>query len=54
MTEEYKPPDGYRGKLLDRLVREGIRTWSVVRIRKTDGAHYEGVLLPRSEHTCFR
>ncbi len=51
MTEDYKPPDGYRGKLLDRLVKDGIRTWSVVRIKKNDGAHFEGVLLPRSEHT---
>jgi len=51
LTEEYQPPDGYRGKLLDRLIKEGIRTWSVVRIQKTDGAHFEGVLLPRSVHT---
>lgn len=51
MTEDYKPPDGYRGKLLDRLISEGLRTWSVVKIEKSDGAHFEGVLLPRSVHT---
>ncbi len=51
MTGEYQPPDGYRGPLLDRLVKERIRTWSVVRVKKTDGSHYEGVLLPRSVHT---
>lgn len=33
------------------MVKEGIRTWSVVRIKKNDGAHFEGVLLPRSENT---
>ncbi|MCK5037540.1 MAG: Glu-tRNA(Gln) amidotransferase subunit GatD [Thermoplasmata archaeon] len=51
MSEEYQPPDGYRGPLLDRLVQEKIRTWSVIRVKKTDGSHYEGVLLPRSVHT---
>jgi len=48
---EYGPPDGYRGKLLERLIRERIRTWSVVQIKKTDGSRYEGVILPRSENT---
>ncbi len=33
------------------MIREKIRTWSVVRIRKTDGSRYEGVVLPRSDHT---
>ncbi|MCK4756934.1 MAG: Glu-tRNA(Gln) amidotransferase subunit GatD [Thermoplasmata archaeon] len=51
MSEEYQPPDGYRGPLLERLVKEGLRTWSVVRVTKKDGSHYEGVLLPRSVHT---
>lgn len=43
-------PEGYRGSLRKRLVKEGVRTWSQVRIRK-DKAVYEGVLLPRSQHT---
>ncbi len=51
MSEEYQPPDGYRGPLLERLVEAKIRTWSVIQVNKTDGSHYEGVLLPRSIHT---
>ncbi len=51
MSEEYQPPDGYRGPLLQRLVEAKIRTWSVIQVNKTDGSHYEGVLLPRSIHT---
>jgi glutamyl-tRNA(Gln) amidotransferase subunit D len=43
-------PEGYRGDLRERLIEEGIRTWSQVRIRKGN-ATYEGVLLPRSQHT---
>lgn len=46
------PPDGYRGKLLERLVREGLSTWSHIRVSRTDGSHFEGVLLPRSQHTA--
>ena len=48
---EFTPPDGYRGKLLDRLVRDEIQAWSIVRVVKTDGSHFEGVLLPRAVHT---
>jgi len=44
-------PEGYRGVLRERLIREGIRTWSKVRVRKGN-ATYEGLLLPRSEHTA--
>lgn len=33
------------------MISEGLRTWSVVKIEKSDGAHFEGVLLPRSVHT---
>ncbi len=51
MKSSYVPPDGYRGKLLERLIREKIRTWSIVKIEKEDGAHFEGVVLPRSVHT---
>jgi len=43
-------PEGYRGALRERLIRDGIRTWSQVRIAKGK-AVYEGVLLPRSQHT---
>lgn len=51
MNDDYRPPDGYRGPLLDRLVKEGLRTWSMIRVTKKDGSHYEGLLLPRSVHT---
>jgi glutamyl-tRNA(Gln) amidotransferase subunit D len=44
-------PEGYRGPLRERLIKEGIRTWSKVRITKGK-AVYEGLLLPRSEHTA--
>ena len=47
---ENKGPEGYRGALLERLIKQGIRTWSNVRITKGN-ARYEGLLLPRSEHT---
>ncbi len=47
---ENKGPEGYRGALLERLIKQGIRTWSKVRITKGT-ARYEGLLLPRSEHT---
>jgi len=43
-------PEGYRGVLRQRLLQEGISAWSKVRILKGD-AKYEGVLLPRSQHT---
>ncbi len=43
-------PEGYRGELRDRLIRENIRTWSKVKVKK-DSAIYEGLLLPRSVHT---
>jgi glutamyl-tRNA(Gln) amidotransferase subunit D len=44
-------PEGYRGALLERLIRDKIRTWSKVRITKGN-ATYEGLLLPRSQHTA--
>jgi glutamyl-tRNA(Gln) amidotransferase subunit D len=44
-------PDGYRGPLRERLVRERIQAWSKVRITK-GRARYEGLLLPRSQHTA--
>ncbi len=43
-------PEGYRGILRERLIRDKIRTWSRVEVKKGD-AHYEGLLLPRSQHT---
>jgi glutamyl-tRNA(Gln) amidotransferase subunit D len=48
--DDYEP-EGYRGALRERLIRERIRTWSKVRITK-DKATYEGLLLPRSQHTA--
>jgi len=44
-------PEGYRGALRERLIRDGIRTWGKVRITKNN-AVYEGLLLPRSQHTA--
>lgn len=44
-------PEGYRDALRDRLIREGVRTWSKVRITKGNST-YEGLLLPRSKHTA--
>src|SRR4030043_1496502 len=44
-------PEGYRGVLRERLIHEGITTWSKVRIAKGK-AVYEGLLLPRSQHTA--
>ncbi len=43
-------PEGYRGDLRERLIRDGIRTWGRVRVSK-GSAVYEGLLLPRSQHT---
>ncbi len=45
-----REPTGYRGKLRTRLENEGIGVWSQVRVKKGD-ALYEGVILPRSQHT---
>jgi len=44
-------PEGYRGALRERLLKDGIRTWSKVKVTKGN-AIYEGVLLPRSQHTA--
>ncbi len=43
-------PEGYRGALRERLIRDGIRTWGRIRVTK-GSATYEGLLLPRSQHT---
>lgn len=48
---EENDPEGYRGSLRDRLIRDKIRTWAKVRITK-GAATYEGLLLPRSQHTA--
>jgi glutamyl-tRNA(Gln) amidotransferase subunit D len=51
MTEQpIKEPEGYKGALRERLIKENIGTWSIVKIKKGN-AMYEGVVLPRSEHT---
>ncbi|NHJ04772.1 MAG: Glu-tRNA(Gln) amidotransferase GatDE subunit D [Candidatus Heimdallarchaeota archaeon] len=46
-----RDPIGYRGNLRKRLESEGIGVWSQVRVKK-GGAIYEGVILPRSQHTA--
>ncbi len=43
-------PEGYRGKLRERLIKEGVSTWSQLKVTKND-AEYVGILLPRSQHT---
>jgi glutamyl-tRNA(Gln) amidotransferase subunit D len=48
--KEKREPIGYRGELRKRLEKEKIGVWSQVRVRKGN-ALYEGVILPRSEHT---
>lgn len=50
MSNIEKKPEGYKGKLLKRLLQEGVGVWSEVRVEKSN-AVYEGVILPRSEHT---
>lgn len=49
MTE--RETSGYKGKLKQRMEQEKIGIWSEVRIAKGN-AIYEGVILPRSEHTA--
>jgi len=46
-----KEPIGYRGELRKRLEKEGVGVWSEVVVKKGD-AIYEGVILPRSDHTA--
>ncbi len=50
MATNEKNPEGYKGELRERLIKEGVGVWSVVRIEKSN-AIYEGTILPRSEHT---
>ena len=45
-----RDPMGYKGLLRKRLEKEGVGIWSQVRVEKGD-AVYEGVILPRSQHT---
>ncbi|MHA2364009.1 MAG: Glu-tRNA(Gln) amidotransferase subunit GatD [Candidatus Hodarchaeales archaeon] len=42
---------GYNGRIKDKLTRDGINVWSIVKITRRDGAEFTGLLLPRSEHT---
>ena len=35
-------PEGYRGLLRERLIKDKIRTWSKVSVKKGD-AYYEGL-----------
>ncbi|MHA1125315.1 MAG: Glu-tRNA(Gln) amidotransferase subunit GatD [Candidatus Heimdallarchaeota archaeon] len=45
-----RDPMGYKGVLRKRLETEGVGIWSQVRVEKGN-AVYEGVILPRSQHT---
>lgn len=45
-----KDPTGYRGPLRERLLKENVGVWSVVKLTRGTSV-YEGVILPRSEHT---
>jgi hypothetical protein len=49
--EQIRDPIGYKGELRDRLIREKIGVWSVIKVTRGDSV-YEGVVLPRSEHTA--
>ncbi|MHA1586028.1 MAG: hypothetical protein ACTSUW_01720, partial [Candidatus Heimdallarchaeota archaeon] len=49
-TKQKRDPIGYKGELRKRLETEGIGVWSEVTVKKGD-AVYEGVILPRSDHT---
>jgi glutamyl-tRNA(Gln) amidotransferase subunit D len=49
--ENIREPIGYRGKLRERLLKEKVGVWSEVEVRKGN-AIYEGVILPRSQHTA--
>ncbi|MFW9924582.1 MAG: Glu-tRNA(Gln) amidotransferase subunit GatD [Candidatus Thorarchaeota archaeon] len=49
--EPIRDPIGYRGDLRKRLESEKVGVWSQVRVKKGD-ALYEGVILPRSQHTA--
>lgn len=51
MSNNNTGPEGYRGALRERLIKEGVKTWNQLRIKKGE-AVYEGLLLPRSEHTA--
>ncbi|MBD3189679.1 MAG: Glu-tRNA(Gln) amidotransferase subunit GatD [Candidatus Heimdallarchaeota archaeon] len=46
-----KKPMGYKGELRERLIKEQVGVWSEVRVKKGE-AIYEGVILPRSQHTA--
>ena len=46
-----RDPIGYKGELRERLIREKIGVWSVVKVSRGNSV-YEGVVLPRSEHTA--
>ncbi|MHA1518637.1 MAG: Glu-tRNA(Gln) amidotransferase subunit GatD [Promethearchaeota archaeon] len=51
MTDKVeKDPTGYRGTLRQRLIEKNIGAWSIVKVTRGN-AVYEGVVLPRSEHT---
>ncbi|NHJ84918.1 MAG: Glu-tRNA(Gln) amidotransferase subunit GatD [Asgard group archaeon] len=48
--KEKRDPIGYRGELRKRLEKESVGVWSQVIVKKGE-AVYEGVILPRSQHT---
>jgi len=50
-ADQFEPPAGYRGELLERLKKEKIRTWAKIQVKKGN-AMYEGILLPRSLNTA--
>ncbi len=49
-TQQVKDPIGYQGFVKKRLLEKQLGVWSVVRVKKGN-AVYEGVILPRNEHT---
>ena len=49
--ELVRDPTGYKGELRERLLRDKIGVWSVVKVTRGNSV-YVGVVLPRSEHTA--
>jgi hypothetical protein len=52
MIEAIDPLPGYKGKTRDILTRENIQVWSEIIVTKHNGAHFQGILLPRSAFTA--
>ncbi len=52
MDEDDDTLPGYKGKIHEILLREKIKVWSEIVVTKENGAHFQGILLPRSAFTA--